>query len=62
MSKYGAQSMVGRLRRVVVRAPDDAMAMADPARWHYTAPVDIDKARRAHQVLIDALSDEQKLI
>jgi len=58
VSKYGAQSMVGRLRRVVVRAPDDAMATADPARWHYGAPIQIEKARRAHRIMTDALADD----
>jgi dimethylargininase len=54
---YGAQGMVGRLRRVMVRRPDEAMAAADPARWHYTAPVDLDAARAAHDVLVSALRD-----
>lgn len=52
---HGAQSMVGKLRRVVVRPPDAAMAAADPGRWHYTAAIDIDEARRTHQLLVDAL-------
>jgi N-dimethylarginine dimethylaminohydrolase len=47
--------MVGRLRRVMVRRPDEAMAAADPARWHYTAPIDLGAAREAHDVLISAL-------
>jgi dimethylargininase len=54
---YGAQGMVGRLRRVMVRRPDEAMAAADPVRWHYTAPVDLDAARAAHDVLVSALRD-----
>lgn len=54
---FGAQSMVGKLRRVVVRLPDEAMAAADPGRWHYSAPIDLDKARHAHRILVDALSD-----
>ncbi len=52
---YGAQGMVGRLRRAVVRRPDEAMAAADPARWHYAAPIDLDAARAAHDVLVGAL-------
>ena len=52
---YGAQGMVGRLRRVMVRRPDEAMAAADPVRWHYTAPVDVDAARAAHDVLVAVL-------
>jgi len=56
-SGYGAQSMVGRLRRVVVRRPDEAMAGAGPTTWHYAGPVDIGKARRAHDELLQALTD-----
>ena len=49
--EYGAQGMVGRLRRVMVRRPDEAMAAADPARWHYAAPIDLAAARAAHDRL-----------
>ena len=52
---HGAQGMVGRLRRVMVRRPDEAMAAADPARWHYAAPIDLGAAREAHDVLVSAL-------
>jgi len=46
MSKeYGAQNMVGRLRKVVVRRPDEAMAAADPAKWHYTSAIDLPAAQ-----------------
>lgn len=50
--RYGAQGMVGTLRRVVVRPPDEAMAAADPQRWHYTSPVDLPAARAAHEELV----------
>ena len=49
--------MVGRLRRVVVRRPDEAMAAADPARWHYAGPIDLGAARAAHDELVGALRD-----
>jgi dimethylargininase len=52
---YGAQGMVGRLRRVVMRRPGEAMAAADPAAWHYTGAIDLEEARRAHDVFADAL-------
>ena len=52
---YGAQGMVGRLRRVVMRRPGEAMAAADPAAWHYTGAIDLDAARRAHDAFADAL-------
>jgi N-dimethylarginine dimethylaminohydrolase len=47
--------MVGRLRRVVMRRPGEAMAAADPAAWHYTGAIDLDEARRAHDAFADAL-------
>ncbi len=52
---YGAQGMVGRLRRVVMRRPGGAMAAADPAAWHYTSAIDVEEARRAHDAFADAL-------
>lgn len=47
--------MVGRLRRVMVRRPDEAMAAADPTCWHYAARIDVDAARGAHDVLVEIL-------
>jgi dimethylargininase len=47
--------MVGRLRRVVMRRPGEAMAAADPAAWHYTGAIDLEEARRAHDAFADAL-------
>ena len=52
---YGAQGMVGRLRRVVMRRPGDAMAAADPVEWHYTSAIDLEAARAAHDAFADAL-------
>ena len=52
---YGAQGMVGRLRRVVMRRPGEAMAVADPASWHYTSAIDLVEARHAHDTFADAL-------
>ena len=53
--EYGAQSMVGRLRRVVMRRPGEEMAAADSAAWHYAAPIDLDEARSVHDAFADAL-------
>ncbi len=52
---YGAQGMVGRLRRVVMRRPGEAMGAADPAEWHYTSAIDLDEARLAHDAFAEAL-------
>jgi len=52
---YGAQGMVGRLRRVVMRRPGEAMAAAEPGVWHYTSAIDVEEARSAHDAFADAL-------
>ena len=52
---YGAQGMVGRLRRVMMRRPGEAMAAADPVEWHYTGEIDLEEARRSHDAFADAL-------
>jgi dimethylargininase len=54
---YGAQSMVAPLRRVVMRRPGEAMAAADPGRWHYASAIDLEAARAAHDAFADALRD-----
>ena len=54
---YGAQSMVAPLRRVVMRRPGEAMAAADPGRWHYASAIDLGPARAAHDAFADALRD-----
>jgi dimethylargininase len=52
MSKtYGSQSMVGPLRRVLVRRPDQSFAVADPALWHYTSQPDVAIAQQEHDAL-----------
>jgi len=55
---FGGQNMVGRLRRVVVRRPDEAMAAADPAAWHYASRVVLAGAQAAHDALTTILRDE----
>jgi N-dimethylarginine dimethylaminohydrolase len=53
--RYGSQSMVAPLRRVVVRRPDDGFAAADPARWHYTGQPDLPRAQEEHDALVAVL-------
>lgn len=57
MSKYGAQSMVDRLRRVIVRAPDAEFGDADPRRWHYAAAPDLPRAIVEHARLVSVLKE-----
>lgn len=54
---FGSQSMIGPLRRVLVKRPDEAFGSADPARWHYTVRPDLDEARREHDALVEILAD-----
>ncbi len=51
MKTYGAQSMITPLKRVLVRRPDAAFGEADPARWHYTAPINLADAQTEHDAL-----------
>ena len=46
---YGAQGMVGRLRRVVMRRPGQEMAVADPT--HGTTPVPLTSTRRGEPTM-----------
>jgi dimethylargininase len=55
---YGSQSMVGRLRRVVVRTPSVAFGAADPERWHYAASPDLAAARQEHTAIVALLEDD----
>ncbi len=54
---YGSQSMAARLRRVLVRTPDESFGSADPARWHYTGQPSLAKARDEHRTLVQLLED-----
>ncbi len=53
--RFGGQNMVDPLRRVLVKRPDAAFAVDDPARWHYTAAPDLAKAQAEHDALCDTL-------
>lgn len=50
--------MVAPLRRVLVRRPDRAFAVDDPARWHYTSSPDLPRARAEHDALVATLQRE----
>lgn len=56
MSKlYDSQSMILPLRRVLVKRPDQAFAVADPARWHYAARPNLEVAQHEHDELVAIL-------
>ncbi len=52
---YGSQSMVDPLRRVLVKRPDQAFAVDDPARWHYLARPRLEIAQQEHDALVGIL-------
>ena len=52
---YGSQSMIAPLRRVLVKRPDQAFAVADPERWHYVSRPDLEIAQREHDALVSLL-------
>ncbi len=43
--KYGCQSMVGTMRRVLGKRPDAGFAVDDWKKWHYTGPIDLEEAQ-----------------
>jgi dimethylargininase len=55
MRDYGSQSMIGPLRKVLVRRPDGAFGAADPALWHYAAQPNLTVAQQEHDALVDIL-------
>ena len=54
--RFGAQSMVAPLRRVLVRRPDIHFANADPGTWHYTGKPDLPRAREEHEAFVELLA------
>jgi len=52
---YGSQTMVEPLRRVLVKRPEAAFAVDDPALWHYAGRPDLAEARREHDALVEIL-------
>jgi dimethylargininase len=53
--RYGSQSMIAPLRTVLVKRPDEAFAVNDPAAWHYTARPDLALAQQEHDALVALL-------
>ncbi len=53
--KYGSQSMITPLRKVLVKRPDEAFAVDDPEAWHYTGRPDLAIAQQEHDGLVALL-------
>ena len=52
---HGCQSMVEPLRRVLLKRPDQAFAVDNPAEWHYSSRPDLEIAQREHDALANLL-------
>ena len=52
---YGSQSMIAPLRRVLIRRPDAAFAVDDPAKWHYSARPNLAAAQQEHDLFAHLL-------
>lgn len=52
---YGSQSMITPLRRVLVKRPDEAFAVDDPLKWHYTSRPNLAVAQQEHDALVASL-------
>jgi N-dimethylarginine dimethylaminohydrolase len=55
---FGGQSMVARLRKVLVRRPDQSYSVRDPQRWNYEGRPDLEVAQAEHDHLVDILRGE----
>jgi dimethylargininase len=53
--QYGSQSMIAPLRRVLVKRPDQAFAVDDPDKWHYTSRPNLNIAQQEHDALVSLL-------
>jgi N-dimethylarginine dimethylaminohydrolase len=53
--KYGGQSMVAPLRRVLVRRPDEAFGAAEPERWGFHGQPYLPLAQQEHDALCNLL-------
>jgi N-dimethylarginine dimethylaminohydrolase len=52
---YGSQSMISPLRKVLVKRPDEAFAVTDPAKWNYIDRPNLELAQQEHEALVALL-------
>lgn len=55
--EYGSQSMVTKLRKVLVKRPDESFAVKDPALWNYNGRPDVAIAQQEHDAFVDILRE-----
>jgi N-dimethylarginine dimethylaminohydrolase len=56
--RYGSQSMVNRLKRVLVKRPDTGFAVEDYKKWNYTGPLDLGEAQMEHDAFTNIMRKE----
>ncbi len=54
-SDFGVPNVTDPLRRVLVKRPEEAFAVADPAVWNYASRPDLAAARAEHDALAEIL-------
>jgi N-dimethylarginine dimethylaminohydrolase len=57
-TNFGGQTMVGDLKKVLVRKPDESFGNADPKLWHYTAMPNLNAALKEHEDFVAILKKE----
>ena len=55
---FGSQSMVARLRRVLVRRPDAAFAVDDPSPWGYAGVPNLVAAQEEHDAFVGLVASQ----
>ncbi|MBN8827445.1 MAG: amidinotransferase [Sphingobacteriia bacterium] len=55
---YGGQTMVGSLKKVLVRKPDLSFGNVDSVKWHYTSKPILDEAIKEHNDFVEILKSE----
>lgn len=52
---YGSQSMIDPLHKVLVKRPEQAFAVIDPEKWHYSSRPDLKIAQQEHDAFVELL-------
>jgi N-dimethylarginine dimethylaminohydrolase len=52
---FGVRNMTDPLRRVLVKRPEEAFALADPVAWGYAGRPELGAARAEHEALVEIL-------
>jgi dimethylargininase len=56
-NNYGGQTMVGNLKRVIVRKPDESFSVSDIKKWHYTSKPNLKNSVDEHDAFTKVLTD-----